>query len=370
MRRASLAAVLCAVVALVAWGDAAAGQAGGGPNAFMRIGMGGRGSGLGGAYTSLADDGTSVYWNPAGLGFLDTKRTVTFMLNNTSAEAGAELGTHFFFSLSWPKPNLWGVRWIPGLGWMMRTGTVALTFVQFSVGDIQHTEDDGFGEPIFLGTFSSSQTAYLLSYGVEVLAVNQAPAVHAGFSIKYMTHSMGTFGSARPSRFIGGMDFGLEADASAITGRADRSFLWLFKDIRLGLMARKNFDKKWDNGRVESDPLSASFGFSTKLLKGQRFEALWAMDLRKESTGPTSISNGLELRVVNVGTMVDLIAARVGYRDWYLSGTGGGVTATDLNVNNTLTFGAGVRTRFVHVDLAYVPGAFQTQIRLSASVLF
>ena len=206
--------------------------------------------------------------------------------------------------------------------------------------------------------------------GVEVLAVNQAPAVHAGFSIKYMTHSMGTFGSARPSRFIGGMDFGLEADASAITGRADRSFLWLFKDIRLGLMARKNFDKKWDNGRVESDPLSASFGFSTKLLKGQRFEALWAMDLRKESTGPTSISNGLELRVVNVGTMVDLIAARVGYRDWYLSGTGGGVTATDLNVNNTLTFGAGVRTRFVHVDLAYVPGAFQTQIRLSASVLF
>lgn len=364
-------AILCCTVAVLGvWHEASASQAGGGPYAFLRIGMGGRGSGLGGAYTALADDGTSPYWNPAGLGFLKTKRSVTFMMNQTSAEPGAELGSHMFFSLAWPKPNLWGVRWIPGLGWMMRTGTVALTFVQFSVADIQETQDDGFGEPIFLSTFSSSQTAFMLSYGVEALAVNQAPALHAGFSIKYMTHSIGTFGSASPSLFIGGMDFGVEADASAIMGRGDRAFLWLFKEIRLGLMARKNFDKKWDNGRVESDPLSLALGYSSKLLKGQRFEVLWAMDLHRETNGPTAMANGLELRLVNLGTAVDLLAVRVGMRDRYLTGTGTDVSKADLNVNSKLTFGAGVRTRFAQVDFAYVQGGFQNQIRLSLSALF
>ncbi len=34
---------------------------------FLGIGIGARAAGLGGAYVSLADDGTSLYWNPAGL---------------------------------------------------------------------------------------------------------------------------------------------------------------------------------------------------------------------------------------------------------------------------------------------------------------
>ncbi|MDP3541633.1 MAG: PorV/PorQ family protein [Elusimicrobiota bacterium] len=43
---------------------------------FLDIGVGARGLGMGGAYTALADDASSLYWNPAGLSKLE-KREVT-----------------------------------------------------------------------------------------------------------------------------------------------------------------------------------------------------------------------------------------------------------------------------------------------------
>ena len=41
--------------------------------AFLDIGVGARGIGMGGAYTALADDSSAVYWNPAGLARMDKK---------------------------------------------------------------------------------------------------------------------------------------------------------------------------------------------------------------------------------------------------------------------------------------------------------
>lgn len=45
--------------------SAAAGEAG---FAFLKLGVGARPMGMGGAYVALANDPTAVYWNPAGLG--------------------------------------------------------------------------------------------------------------------------------------------------------------------------------------------------------------------------------------------------------------------------------------------------------------
>jgi hypothetical protein len=46
--------------------------------AFATMGVGARALGMGGAFSTIADDATSTYWNPAGLGFM-MKRHVTFM---------------------------------------------------------------------------------------------------------------------------------------------------------------------------------------------------------------------------------------------------------------------------------------------------
>ncbi len=45
---------------------------------FLNLGLGARSYGMGGAFTSLADDATSFYWNPAGTAQIE-KKTVFFM---------------------------------------------------------------------------------------------------------------------------------------------------------------------------------------------------------------------------------------------------------------------------------------------------
>lgn len=40
---------------------------------FLSIGVGSKASGMGGAFTSIANDATAMYWNPAGLSFNNTK---------------------------------------------------------------------------------------------------------------------------------------------------------------------------------------------------------------------------------------------------------------------------------------------------------
>ena len=50
---------------------------------FLSIEVGSNAVGMGGAYTSIANDATAMYWNPAGLSFHDTKE-VYFCLLYTS----------------------------------------------------------------------------------------------------------------------------------------------------------------------------------------------------------------------------------------------------------------------------------------------
>jgi hypothetical protein len=46
--------------------DIFAQEDGGYPGAYLRNGIGTRAMGMGGAYVSLSNDVTGIYWNPAG----------------------------------------------------------------------------------------------------------------------------------------------------------------------------------------------------------------------------------------------------------------------------------------------------------------
>ena len=48
---------------------------------FLKIGIGARASGMGGAFVAVADDPSAVFWNPAGLARLDTDKT-SVMVNH------------------------------------------------------------------------------------------------------------------------------------------------------------------------------------------------------------------------------------------------------------------------------------------------
>jgi hypothetical protein len=109
---------------------------------FLGVGYGAAGCAMGDAYTSLVEDVTSVYWNPAGLAFMT--------------------GRQAMFSY---QPWLAGINTVmmaAGLQ-MANQGTLALGLIGVNYGSMKVTTvdmQDGTGE-----NFNAGDYAFTLSYG-------------------------------------------------------------------------------------------------------------------------------------------------------------------------------------------------------------
>ncbi len=80
---------------------------------FLKIGVGARALGMGGAFVSVADDASAVYWNPAGLTFLTRGQ----VLGMHAEQFGGEVA-HDFMSATYPlrgrgsaSEGIVGVAW-------------------------------------------------------------------------------------------------------------------------------------------------------------------------------------------------------------------------------------------------------------------
>ncbi len=93
---------------------------------FMKIGVGARALGMGGAFASVADDASAVYWNPAGLTFLARGQA----LGMHAEQFGGEVG-HDFASVAYP---------LRGEG-TAADGIVAFGWDRVAVDDIEVTLD-------------------------------------------------------------------------------------------------------------------------------------------------------------------------------------------------------------------------------------
>ena len=84
------AVLLLAVVAVPARATKYAGE-------FLKIPVGARAVGMGGAFSAIADDATAPFWNPAGMVYLPYKEG--FLQH---AEKFGSLVNHDFGSVVWP----------------------------------------------------------------------------------------------------------------------------------------------------------------------------------------------------------------------------------------------------------------------------
>ena len=90
-------------------------------NEFLNIGAGARGLAMGGAQVASVNDGTSSYWNPAGLVYVKDVP----QLNLMHAEYFAGIGKYDFAGIAFPSAN--------------KKRTVAVTGLRFAVDDIMNT---------------------------------------------------------------------------------------------------------------------------------------------------------------------------------------------------------------------------------------
>lgn len=69
-----------------------------GIDALFNLGMGARALGMGGAFVAVADDGSAIYYNPAGLAFVED--------NNVTALFSNAFGAGSYIGLGYARPNI------------------------------------------------------------------------------------------------------------------------------------------------------------------------------------------------------------------------------------------------------------------------
>lgn len=254
-------------------------------NEFLNIGAGARGLAMGGSQVASVSDGTSGYWNPAGLVGIKEHPQINLM----HAEYFAGIGKYDYASVVFPTSN--------------QKRTIGITGLRFAVDDIMNTlflvEPDGSINYNNIQAFSSADYAFIFSFA-QKLKETEKKNIHFGLNAKVIHRSVGKFAKA----WGFGLDAGLQIYSNkwkfGIAGRditstfnawsfsfterekevlyltnneipvksteltAPRLVLGIARDFKLGkklsLLAEANIDVTFDGQRntlISADPVSA-----------------------------------------------------------------------------------------------------------------
>jgi len=132
---------------------------------FLAQGVGARATGMGGAFVALADDMTSGYWNPAGLGQMEL---YLYYLGFQYALLAPDMHS-YYASYAWQLPEV---------------GCFSLTWVNCSILDIEARDEEGE----VTQKFNSMENAVILSYGRKFHEL--AKGLYLGANLKILHQSM------------------------------------------------------------------------------------------------------------------------------------------------------------------------------------
>ena len=282
---------------------------------FLSIPIGARATAMGSAYTASVDDATALYWNPAGLGKV---QTATF-----AAEYAEWLAEIDFNYVAVVMPTGFGTF---GLGvTVLRTPDMEVTTI---------TEQNGTGE-----TFDASSFAFSLSYG---RALTDKFAI--GGTVKYITERI------------------WNSEASGVALDIGTVFVTPFRGIRLGASI-SNFGTKMqiggddllvvvdidpnNRGNNESNraelrtdafdlPLTMRIGLAGEVLQSEQARLTLAVDALSPNNSDQYVNVGAEL-----GMLGDLLMLRGGDSELFLEDS-----------PRSFTLGGGLRYDFAALGFA------------------
>lgn len=163
-------------------------------NEFLNIGAGARGLAMASAQVASVNDGTSGYWNPAGL--VNVKEVP--QLSIMHAEYFAGIGKYDYASLAIPLKD--------------KKRVLGLSLLRFAVDDIPNTifliEPDGTINFSNISSFSSADYAFLLSFAQEV-KLKGNKKINGGLNAKVIHRKAGNFTTA----WGFGFDAGIQVQA-------------------------------------------------------------------------------------------------------------------------------------------------------------
>ncbi len=289
---------------------------------FLKIDVGGRATGMGGAYVSITDDATAMFWNPSGIAATENMEAVFHHSNWI-----ADINFNYIAAV------------IPIAGF----GNLGLNATALSMDDMERTTIDnpeGTGE-----MFSAGSYAFGLAFARDL-----TDRFAIGFNVKYLNESI------------------FHSSATGIAFDIGTMFTTQFNGLRIGMSITNYGPKVQMSGRdmltqVDIDPnvsgnnentnanlvtdqfnlpLMFRVGVSMDVLKGAgNSNLILAVDALHPNDDVESINAGAEY-VFN-----DLLALRGGYNSLFAQDAEGG-----------LSFGAGIHQNLMgrvdlHLDYAF-----------------
>lgn len=150
-------------------------------NEFLNIGAGARGLAMGGSQAASVKDGTSGYWNPAGLTGVQDNTSINLM----HASYFSNIAKYDYASVAIPVND--------------NKRTLGLSILRFAVDDIPNTlflvEPDGSINYNNIQTFSSADYAFLFSMAQKIKD-EENKKISFGVNAKIIYRKVGTFASA------------------------------------------------------------------------------------------------------------------------------------------------------------------------------
>ncbi|MGM0441834.1 MAG: hypothetical protein ACQEQC_05400 [Elusimicrobiota bacterium] len=241
-------------------------RAGANPAAFLDLGVGARALGMGGAFTAVAEGPTASYWNPAGLGKIDTYQASMMLQNSAESQwpGQEDINPKYqFVNLGIPLSKV-------GLA---DAGTVGLSVISMGISDIPHTYMDN--GTLIRDTFDNRETAFFMSGGYPFFMND----LMVGGSLKYITQDF--------EGISGGSASGLDLDAGIL--------VMITEEIDMGFLISRGATLEWDSGHRDTGGVKSKVGVSyDKSLTGQ-LDILGAVDFIQEKDMPLKSSLGGEI---------------------------------------------------------------------------
>jgi len=277
---------------------------------------------MGGAFGATANDGTAIYWNPAGLTSVDGRRF-------TAEHASWLVGVDFNFA-TFTFPTGYGA---------LALGITAMTTPEMEVTTVE--QQMGTGE-----TFTAGSYAVSLAYARDL-----TDRFTMGATVKYVNERID------------------DASANGVALDLGTMFVTPFNGLRLGASI-SNFGTKMRIGgplvRIDIDPseagnnesvtanlatdafdmpLTMRVGLATEVYQQAGTRVTLAVDALSPSASGQHLNLGAE-----VGLLGDLLMLRGGYQELFLDGS-----------PRSFTLGGGLRYRFADLNLAadYAYEAFE-----------
>ncbi len=301
---------------------------------FLSIEVGSNAVGMGGAYTSIANDATAMYWNPAGLSFHDTKE-VYFNHANWIADISFD-----YFGITFPMNN----KSVLGFN---------ITSVTMDEMEVTRYGNENTGE-----TFRAADYAIGSSYALDL-----TDRFSVGFNGKYIQQSIANshargFAVDFGTLFITPFGFTLGTSISNFGPKLRMSG----DDLLIGADVDENIEGNNESvtGVLSTDyfdlPLVLRIGISDQFQIGARNKLVASLDAISPNDNANYINAGLKLHLLD-----GLISLYAGANSLFLENAenefsfGGGITIPQI-LNNSLS------VHFTHEQMKFLGNSQQISI--------